>query len=135
MQLGKFKISDDSISFDACKAGGPGGQHVNKTSSAVVLRFKLEDCGLDEHILHRFRKKFSNRINSEHEVVIKAMNHRSQLKNRHDAIERLTKMVEEASIKPKYRVATKPTKGSKKRRVDNKKKRADVKKSRGKVSF
>lgn len=135
MQLGKFTINDSSISFDACKAGGPGGQHVNKTSSAVVMRFKLSESGLDAGILSRFRKKFENRITGEGDVVIKAMNTRSQIKNRNDALERLTKMIEEASIKPKYRVATKPSRAAKRRRTDSKKKRSDVKKGRGRVDF
>lgn len=135
MELGNFRINDDSFSFDFVRAAGPGGQHVNKTSTAVVLRFKLYESGLNEGIINRFAKKFAKRMTSEGEIVIKAMNHRSQIRNREEAFARLEGMIAEAAVKPKYRVATKPSKAAKARRVEGKKRRSDVKKGRGRVDY
>ena len=135
MELGKFRINDDSFSFDFVRAAGPGGQHVNKTSTAVVLRFKLYESGLSEGVIKRFAKKFTKRMTSEGEIVIKAMNHRSQIRNREEAFARLEGMIAEAAVKPKYRVATKPSKAAKARRVEGKKRRSDVKKGRGRVDY
>jgi len=135
MELGKFTINDWSFSFDFVRAAGPGGQHVNKTSTAVVLRFKLYQSGLSEGVINRFSKKFAKRLTSDGELIIKSMSHRSQLRNREEAFARLEGMIAEVAVRPKFRVATKPSKGAKKRRVEGKKRRSDVKKNRGRVDY
>ena len=116
-------------------AGGPGGQNVNKVASAVQLRWNVKTShAFDDEQKWMIRRALDNRINDEGELVLFIQTHRSQVRNREEARERLVELLEKALVKPKRRVATKPSKAAKQRRLDGKKTRSDVKKNRGRVT-
>jgi ribosome-associated protein len=126
----KLSIEEDELVFSAIRAGGPGGQNVNKVSSAVHLRFDIAASSLPEAVKARLLNSRDQRITSDGVVVIKAQNHRTQEKNRQDAIDRLCAMVRSAADVPKRRIPTRPGRAAKKRRLDDKKKRGALKKLR-----
>jgi ribosome-associated protein len=123
--------SEFELSF--IRASGPGGQAVNKVSSAVQLRFDIGASSLPEAVKARLLAWPDQRISGDGVVVIKAEGSRSQTQNRAEAIARLVELVLQAAHVPKTRRATKPTFGSKQRRLEGKSIRADVKAGRGKV--
>jgi len=125
-------LTDDDVTFRAVRASGPGGQHVNATSSAVELRFDLAGSELSEGVKDRLGRLAGTKLNSEGVIVIFAQEHRSQFMNKAAALARLNEMVERAKHVPKKRRPTKPTKASKERRLDAKRTRAGVKAGRGK---
>ena len=116
----------------AIRAQGAGGQHVNKVSSAVHLRFDIGASSLPPDWQARLRALRDQRITDEGVVVIKAQNARSQEANRVEALDRLVDLVASAATAPRVRRPTKPTHGSKQRRLEGKRVRADVKAGRGK---
>ena len=126
----KLSIEEDELVFSAIRAGGPGGQNVNKVSSAIHLRFDIAASSLPEAVRARLLSSRDQRITSDGVVVIKAQNHRTQEKNRQDAIDRLCAMVRAAADVPKRRIPTRPGRAAKKRRIDEKKKRGALKKLR-----
>ena len=126
-------IPEKEIQFSAIRASGPGGQHVNKTSNAVHLKFDILCSSLPRKVKDKLLGLQDSRITSAGLLVIKAGAFRSQEKNRGDALDRLDQLLATAQREKKERKKTRPSLGSKKRRLSAKKKRADLKKLRNKI--
>ncbi len=127
------RITDDEVEWSAIRAQGAGGQNINKVSNAAQLRFDVRASRLSDAIQQRLLAISDQRISSDGVVVIKAQDHRSLERNRHDALARLQDLVDRAAVVPRRRIATKPTQGSKRRRLDGKTQRGAIKAQRGKV--
>lgn len=129
----KIIINPDEIDFQAIRAQGSGGQNVNKVSTALHLRYNIKESSLPEEVKDRLLNSHDQRITQDGTIVIKAQNHRSQEKNREDGIQRLQQLIDFASVRPKARRATRPTRASQRKRMDKKTQRSRIKNLRGKV--
>ena len=129
------RIRESEVQLEAVRSTGAGGQNVNKVSSAVHLRFDIAASSLPEGVKERLLALKDRRITRDGVVVIKAWQHRSQDKNRQDALDRLQRLVATVARPPKRRVPTRPTGASKLRRIESKIRRGRVKALRGKVEL
>jgi ribosome-associated protein len=130
----KFPVDEREVECNAIRAQGAGGQNVNKVSSAIHLRFDIHASSLPDEIKERLLCLSDSRITQEGVIVLKAQQHRTQEMNRSDALARLQQIVDDVSNPPKARRATKPTYGSRQRRLEGKSQRSEIKNLRGKVN-
>jgi ribosome-associated protein len=128
-------IDENDLDISFVRASGPGGQNVNKLSTAVQLRFDTRRITLPEDAALRLARLAGQRMTKDGVIVISAQRFRTQERNRSDAIERLVELLREAMIRPIPRRATRPTFASKKRRLEGKKRRSDIKAKRGSARF
>ncbi|WP_421693030.1 alternative ribosome rescue aminoacyl-tRNA hydrolase ArfB [Aestuariivirga sp.] len=123
-------INEDEISWSFNRASGPGGQNVNKVSTAAELRFDVARAFLPEELKQRLRPLAGRQLTLDGVLVITAQETRSQERNRDIALQKLIELLRKASHRPKRRIATRPTRASKTRRLDSKSKRSTTKKLR-----
>ena len=132
----EVSIPDEEFEWKFIRSSGPGGQNVNKVASAVQLRFLLpRNVSLPVAARNRLRRLAGQRLIDDGSILISARSERSQEQNRRDALERLAELIRAALIEPKVRKKTRPTLGSKERRIESKKRRGSTKQGRGARSW
>ena len=125
-------IPDEELEWKFIRSSGPGGQNVNKVASAAQLRFLLpQNVSLPATVRNRLRRLAGQKVVDDGTILFKAMSERSQDQNRRAALSRLEELIRAALVEPKIRKKTRPTKGSKERRIDSKKRRGATKLQRG----
>ena len=133
---GHLSLDPAELSFSFIRASGPGGQNVNKVATAVQMRFNARlSPSLPDAVCVRVLRLAGKRATADGEIVITAQRFRTQEANRKDAIERLLELLRAAAVAPKKRVATRPTKASRQRRLEKKKHRSSVKQGRGRAGW
>ena len=128
-----ISLADDELEINAIRAQGAGGQNVNKVSSAIHLRFDIEASSLPDAVKRRLLATSDHRITADGVVIIKAQNHRTQDRNRSEALARLSGLIKDALRVPRKRIPTRPGRAAKAKRMDAKKKRGSLKKLRSKT--
>lgn len=128
-------IGDWEIELSAIRSQGNGGQRVNKVATAIHLRFDIKRSSLPDFYKQRLLKLSDSRVTSDGVIIIKSQSHRTQEMNKDEALKRLQEIIISATKVQKSRRATKPTRNSQKRRVDNKTKKGETKKLRGRISY
>lgn len=130
----KFVLPYHELQFETARSSGAGGQHVNRTESAVLLRWNVRHSpSLTDEVRYKLMTRLRTWITTEGDLLIKSQEHRSQKQNKDTCIEKLLNLVEKAFIEPKKRVKTKPTRSSQRKRLEGKKKHSEVKQNRMKV--
>lgn len=130
----RIVIHDGELDERFVRASGPGGQNVNKVSTAVELRFDIPSSSLPEEVKARLMALAGKRVSTEGVLLIDSREHRTQAQNREAARARLAALVHAATIRPKKRRKTKPTKAAKEQRIQSKKRRSEIKARRGRVA-
>ena len=131
--MGAMKSPDlDNIRFEYFRASGPGGQHVNKTSTGVRLRYDLRNAALPEHVKARLETLAGQRLTREGELIIESSRFRSRGRNQQQALRRLIALIQKAQRPARLRKATRPSRAAKGRRLQRKKRRGQLKEQRGK---
>ena len=130
IELGGLDVPEDALTFRFVRASGPGGQNVNKVSTAVECRLSLDAAGIRGGLRERLARLAGSRLTASGEIVVFADTHRTQPRNRDAARARLAALIERALPEPRPRVPTRPTAGARVRRLEDKRRRAGVKKLR-----
>ena len=127
----RLRIPDEEFTWTFVRSGGPGGQNVNKVASKAVLRWNVvASPSLPEDIKERLRQQQSRRLTNDGDLLLTSQRYRDQERNRLDCLEKLAEMLRAAAVRPKVRRKTKPSRGSKERRLAAKKRRSALKESR-----
>ena len=129
-----IKIKESELHFSYVRSSGPGGQHVNKVSTAVQLKYNIEKSDIPEELKQRFIDNYKKRISKNGFLTIIAQSFKSQKKNKDDAVKRLEILFKDIKIHAK-RIPTKPSRSSKVKRIEGKKRRSVLKKNRMKVNL
>ncbi len=125
-------LDESELAFEFVRSSGPGGQNVNKVATAAILRFDVNASpSLSDDVKRRLALLAGSRMTGEGVLILRAERRRTQMGNRRDATDRLVGLIRRAAVPPTKRVATKPTRASKQRRLESKKRRAQIKRLRG----
>lgn len=131
VRIGRLVIAPEQIVWGFSRSSGPGGQNVNKVSSRAELRLNIDELPLAEHERTRLRSLAGRRVLDDGTLQLFSQESRSQSDNKRLCVEKLTELLEQALAAPKPRRATKPSKGSKRRRLEDKRQRSEIKRNRG----